>query len=190
MNNFKKFTKFEKFNTLKTKNYLLTNFLVVSVLWIFILSVSIFYLSSTHNKQQKKICHLRQQNKTLIDSVGYYKKKLTECENWLENIENTYIVTATVYNADPRQCNKNCFVTASGFKLDKKDQYRHKIIAVSRDLLTVMPFGTKILIEGTAYDGIYTVQDVMNKRYKKRIDILINKNQKIGKWTGVRARIL
>jgi len=95
------------------------------------------------------------------------------------------VVVATVYNAEPSQCNADCFTTAFMFKLDKENQYKHRIIAVSRDLLKRFPNKSKVKIKGTKYDGIYTVRDKMNKRYKKRIDILINKDMKIGKWNKV-----
>lgn len=95
-------------------------------------------------------------------------------------------VTTTVYNAVPSQTNNDPSHTASMFKLDLTNPYRHKIIAVSRDLLKEFPMGTWVKIEGTKYDGIYQVQDKMNNRYKKRIDILINEDMKIGKWTKVK----
>ena len=78
------------------------------------------------------------------------------------------MVTATVYNAVPEQTNSDPSHTASMFKLDLKDPYKHRIIAVSRDLLTRFPMGTKVRIKGTPYDGIWIVQDKMNKRYSKR----------------------
>lgn len=96
------------------------------------------------------------------------------------------IVTCTVYNAVPSQTNSDPGHTASMFKLDLRNPYKHKIIAVSRDLLKEFPMGTKVRIEGTSYDGVYVVEDKMNKRYKKRIDILINTNMKIGKWGKVK----
>ena len=46
--------------------------------------------------------------------------------------------------------------------------------------------GTKVRISGTGkYDGVWYVQDKMNKRYSKRIDLLINTNMSIGKWDGI-----
>ena len=95
-------------------------------------------------------------------------------------------VVATVYNAVPAQTNSDPGHTASMFKLDLSNPYKHRIIAVSRDLLTKFPMGTKVKIEGTSYDGIYTVNDKMNKRYAKRIDILINVEMRIGKWNNVK----
>ena len=94
-------------------------------------------------------------------------------------------VTATVYNAVPEQTNSDPGHTASMFKLDLSNPYKHRIIAVSRDLLIKFPMGTKVRVSGTNYDGVYVVRDKMNKRYKKRIDILINVDMKIGKWNNV-----
>jgi 3D (Asp-Asp-Asp) domain-containing protein len=94
-------------------------------------------------------------------------------------------VTCTVYNAVPEQTNSDPGHTASMFKLNLNNPYSHRIIAVSRDLLKKFPMHSKVRIEGTKYDGIYTVEDKMNKRYSKRIDILINTNMSIGKWSNV-----
>ena len=91
-------------------------------------------------------------------------------------------VVCTVYNAVPEQTNSDPEHTAFMFKLDLKNPYKHRIIAVSRDLLEKYPKGTKVYIEGTSYDGFYTVMDKMNKRYTNRIDILINEDMPIGKW--------
>lgn len=94
-------------------------------------------------------------------------------------------VVATIYNAEPSQCNDDCFTTAFMFHLDEVDQFQHRIIAVSRDLLEDYPNGTKVKISGTWYDGIYTVRDKMNKRFTNRIDLLINKDMKGNKWDEV-----
>ena len=61
-------------------------------------------------------------------------------------------------------------------------EYKHKIIAVSRDLLVEYPKGTKVCVAGTTYDGVYVVMDKMNKRYTDRIDLLINEEMQIGSW--------
>ena len=72
-------------------------------------------------------------------------------------------VVATVYNAVPEQTNSDPGHTASMFKLDLSNPYKHRIIAVSRDLLVSFPMGTRVRVEGTSYDGIYVVEDKMNK---------------------------
>jgi len=105
---------------------------------------------------------------------------------------NSDIVTCTVYNAVPAQTNSDPGHTASMFKLDLSNPYKHRIIAVSRDLLIKYPMHSKVRITGTNYDGIYTVEDKMGKYSKHRgkiensIDILINTDMKIGKWENVK----
>ena len=91
-------------------------------------------------------------------------------------------VHATVYNAVPEQTNSDPGHTAFMFELDLSNPYKHKIIAVSRDLLKEFPKGTKVCVTGTSYDGVYIVMDKMNKRYKNRIDLLINLEMSIGNW--------
>lgn len=89
------------------------------------------------------------------------------------------IVTMTTYTASENETDSTPNITASGFKIDTKNAKRHRIIAVSRDLKRKLKFGSKVRIEGAGkYSGTYVVKDVMNKRYKKRIDILINPNDK------------
>jgi len=86
-------------------------------------------------------------------------------------------VTLTTYNAVPGQTDDTPDITASGFKLDLINPFKHKIIAVSRDLLKIYSYGDKVRITGTKiYDGIYYIEDTMAKRWVKRIDILININ--------------
>jgi len=96
-------------------------------------------------------------------------------------------VTATVYHAVPEQTNGDPAYTASMFKIDLNNPHRHRIVAVSRDLLVQYPFKTKVLISGAGkYDGVYTVRDVTSKRLTNRIDILINQGMSVGKWKNVR----
>jgi len=97
-------------------------------------------------------------------------------------IDTTNKVHATVYNAVPEQTNSDPGHTAFMFELDLNNPYKHKIIAVSRDLLIKYPKGTKVYVSGTSYDGVYVVMDKMNKRYTNRIDLLINLDMQIGSW--------
>ena len=113
--------------------------------------------------------------------LSLLNKEKTNTEQKIGNI-----VTATVYNAVPNQTNNDPGHTASMFELDLKDPYKHRIIAVSRDLLKEYPMGTYVRVSGTNYDGIYQVQDKMNKRWQNRIDILINIDMPIGKWNKVK----
>lgn len=108
----------------------------------------------------------------------------------VEREVDVYVVTATVYHAVAGQCDDSPLVTASGAKISSADTaYDHRYIAVSRDLLDVLPYGTKVEVSGCGeLDGVYTVADTMNKRYKGYIDLLINPDMKGGKWGGVRIK--
>jgi len=95
-------------------------------------------------------------------------------------------VRATVYNAVVEQCDSDPSHTAFMFKLDLEDPFKHRIIAVSRDLEKDFPNNTKVRVVGTTYDGIYTVKDRMHLRCRRQIDILINQDMPIGNWYGAK----
>lgn len=85
------------------------------------------------------------------------------------------VVTLTTYHAKIGQTDSTPFVTASGYKINKRNPENDKIIAISRDLKDRFKFGDSVLISNTGkYDGVYYIHDVMNKRFTKKIDILIN----------------
>ena len=87
------------------------------------------------------------------------------------------IVTLTTYKANVGETDSTPNITASGFKITNPK--KHRIIAVSRDLKKKWKFGTRVRIKNAGkYNGIYTVKDVMNKRYKNRIDLLIGEDDK------------
>lgn len=113
-----------------------------------------------------------------------------EREVIVEREREVYVVTATVYHAVEGQCDDSPLVTASGAKISSAESaYGHRYLAVSRDLLDVFPYGTKVEVVGCGeLDGVYTVADTMNKRYKGYIDLLINPDMKGGKWEGVRIK--
>ncbi len=102
------------------------------------------------------------------------------------------MVTATIYHAVPEQTDDTPFITASNSIINPDNPYGHRWIAVSRDLEELgFTFGVKVCIEGTntIFDGEWTVQDRMNKRWTKRIDFLVNKDVKGGKWNNIRIYI-
>lgn len=96
-------------------------------------------------------------------------------------------VTVTTYTPSTDECDSTPHITASGFKIDTLNPKRHKIIAVSRDLKRKWKFGTKVRVTGIGkHNGTYIVKDVMNKRYRKRIDILVGKQDKQFKFTRIK----
>lgn len=113
-----------------------------------------------------------------------------EREVIIERESEVYVVTATVYHAVEGQCDDSPLATASGAKIGSAESaYEHRYLAVSRDLLDVFPYGTMVEVSGCGeLDGVYTVADTLNKRYKGYIDILINPDMRGGKWEGVRIK--
>jgi 3D (Asp-Asp-Asp) domain-containing protein len=94
-------------------------------------------------------------------------------------------VTVTTYKVN--EFSNNGDITASGIKLTKNNPRRLKIIAVSRDLKKKFRFGDSVIVSGTGtHDGIYVVHDLMNKRWKKRIDILINPKDRHTKFYNIK----
>lgn len=92
-------------------------------------------------------------------------------------------VKSTIYY--PFRHKKN--ITASGFQFKSKISDTCRIIAISRDLIKKYPFHTKVLLVGTGEDdGIYKVEDLMNARFKNRIDILVNGTHKLIMYDSVK----
>lgn len=108
----------------------------------------------------------------------------------IEKIDSGIVVTMTTYTTSAKQTDSTPFVTASGFKLDSINPKKHRIIAISRDLRDTFDFGDSVYVEAGKYSGVYRVHDLMNKRFTKKIDILINPNEKGNKLHGVTIRKL
>ena len=100
-------------------------------------------------------------------------------------------VTATIYHAVPGQTDDTPFITASNKVIDKDNHGGHRWIAVSRDLEPLgYTFGTVVCVQGAgSMDGLWTVQDRMNKRWTKRIDFLVDQSLKGGKWNNITLSI-
>jgi len=101
-------------------------------------------------------------------------------------------VLATIYHADPAQTNADYLTTASLKKIDESNPAGHRWIAVSRDLEKLgFTMGTRVCIENAGeMDGEWTIEDRMNKRWTKRIDFLVNKSMKYGKWGNVKIYVI
>ena len=100
-------------------------------------------------------------------------------------------VTATIYHAVPGQTDDTPFITASNKVIDKDNPGGHRWTAVSRDLEPLgYTFGTVVCVQGAdSMDGLWTVQDRMNKRWTKRIDFLVDQSLKGGKWNNITLSI-
>jgi len=117
-----------------------------------------------------------------------FKDEELRVEEYISSVAPSEVVTITTYSPTVEQTDSTPLITASGFKINEKNPRRHRIVAVSRDLKRKYKFGTKLRIKGAGkYDGTYTVRDVMNKRFRKRIDILVGKKDKQTKVKKVKV---
>jgi len=102
---------------------------------------------------------------TLICIIGW-TTPASESERWLEyefvTIYDEIMVTVTWYTSSIYECDDTPFITADGTKVHRG------VLAVSVDLLKLLPYGTEVDIEGL---GTFTVHDRMNGRWKRRVDV-------------------
>lgn len=89
------------------------------------------------------------------------------------------VLEATAYTSSPRETDRTPFITATGMRTALG------VVAVSRDLLRILPYGTKLRLKdlGSVYGRgkgrfdalfrgrIFVVADTMHPRMRKRLDI-------------------
>lgn len=93
---------------------------------------------------------------------------------------NHWTLTSTYYHPVKSQCDDNPLVTADGTKisLNKLKSKKQRLCALSRDLLKLgFKYGDIIYIE--ELKTYYIVADTMNKRFTRRIDILVHPSHKM-----------
>lgn len=128
-----------------------------------------------------------------VSMVSAVEKEMREETNQIEKWELLADdVIATVYNAEPKQCNADITHTASMFRLNLRDVLSHRIIAMERTMMAEfgLKYGDVVKIEGTGkWDGEWQIQDTMNKRFAgmHKIDILIPKSAGLGSWENVKV---
>lgn len=97
----------------------------------------------------------------------------------------TYTVTATAYEAVASQTDSKPFVTADNSRIPRGYGSHTHWLALSRDLLRPwggpFEFGDKVRVRGVSqrFDGVYTVHDTMNRRYRHRLDLLVHPREHI-----------
>ena len=83
---------------------------------------------------------------------------------------------ATYYNPVQGQCDATPLVTGSGYEINlaKLKRKEVKVVAVSRDLLKIYPYGSTIYVHQPVHlRGCWRVEDTMNKRFTNRVDFLV-----------------
>jgi 3D (Asp-Asp-Asp) domain-containing protein len=88
------------------------------------------------------------------------------------------LVSVTMYTIAVAQTDSFPLETASGFIVDSLNPKKHRIIAVSHDLKKKFKWGERVKLKGVGkWSGVYVVRDLMNARWKNKIDILINPDE-------------
>ena len=116
------------------------------------------YMKRTHNTKHKYIPLIIAFLLLLcLFSVSYSERSRSPLANY--RILEKGIIVASAYNSLPNQTDDTPWITASGTRC-------HEGVIASN----YFPIGTKLMIEG--YQGrVFVVEDRMNKRYNKRLDI-------------------
>jgi uncharacterized cupin superfamily protein len=128
----------------------------------------------------------------VLSAVNNMPEETNQMADW-KLVDNKAI--ATVYNAVPAQCNGDFGHTASMFRLNLNDVLSQRVIAMERTYMQKLglKYGDVVYIEGTnGYDGVWQIQDTMNKRFagQHKIDILVPNNIKYGSWDNVNLYVL
>jgi 3D (Asp-Asp-Asp) domain-containing protein len=132
----------------------------------------------------------------LPHTVGEFTNSLTDSilcdEIVIDEISFKKNVTLTIYRSIGAETDSTPNITASGFKIDTTNAFSHKIIAVSRNLFhSGYTFNKKVKVSNAGfYDGVYVVQDLMNKRHENRIDILVDNDHPLIKLENIEINLL
>jgi 3D (Asp-Asp-Asp) domain-containing protein len=118
----------------------------------------------------------------LITSASNIKEFAIKTEKEIEEKvtdEFEKVVTLTTYSTSVEETDDSPNITASGFEIDEDNPKKHRIIAVSRDLKRRLRFGEKVVLSNAGrFNGVWYVRDLMNSRFKNKIDVLINQNER------------
>ena len=106
----------------------------------------------------------------------------------------------TIYHPTTKQCDSAPLITASNSRIDtgKLKHQQLRWMALSRDLIKrwkgEFHYGDTVMVNANdpAIDGLWIIKDTMNKRFKKRGDLLFDQSvRKSGKWKNVEiARVI
>ncbi|MFW6310832.1 MAG: hypothetical protein ACOC1K_01205 [Nanoarchaeota archaeon] len=134
------------------KDYIIGFLIIITYIIISILVVELYKQKNLIQKQEIKIIEYKYQNKQLKNKINIFTKKYLYVN-----------VTLTAYTSSIDETNEDNMNTAIMEK-----PYPGRTVAVSQDLSYLL--GKTIYIEGI---GIRRVNDLMNKRYTKTVDVLV-----------------
>jgi hypothetical protein len=136
----------------------------------------------------------------MIPIIGSFTKginyRYTSKKTAVVNIKKSHILeTLTIYHPTVSQCDSTPLITASNAKINVEKLYKQELrwIALSRDLLKRWKgdfnYGDTIVLASgdSRIDGLWIIQDNLNKKYKNRGDLLFDSRvRKLGKWKNVK----
>ena len=100
----------------------------------------------------------------------------------------------TIYNPSVNQCDPTPLVTASNARINLEELRSQKLrwMALSRELLIQwngeFRYGdtVRVIAKDPSIDGLWVIQDTMNRRFKSRGDLLFDSStRKWGRWENV-----
>jgi hypothetical protein len=136
----------------------------------------------------------------MIPIIGSFTKginyKYVSKKNVMVDVKKSHILEIlTIYHPTEAQCDSTPLITASNAKIDVNKLYKQELrwIALSRDLLKRWKgdfnYGDTIMLTAgdSRIDGLWIIQDNLNKKYKNRGDLLFDSRvRKLGKWKNVK----
>lgn len=141
------------------------------------------YLDEKTRKQQRtEVAQLATRLATLENVLAQTQPAATSNPKTQPVVRTAKHVTVTTYQSDQGQTDSTPHLNALNEPAGPGQ------CAVSRDLLKQgWSFGKRVYVQGF---GVYTISDIMNARFTKRIDIWTGDNEKQDKRTGVLAVLI
>ena len=152
------------------------------------LAIGFYMLFSMNTTPTKKVDE--------VEKVSFEREEQVTAElNLKTKLKNAIRVVATMYNAVENQCDSDPFITACMLEINPRKASEQHYIAVSRDLLKQnggkLVYGQKVKLVGCGHkNGIYTVADTMNKRFRNKIDILETQGTPLYKFNHVKIIVI
>lgn len=159
---------------------------------IVLLSIALFFMSIAYYGTDLKV-EAQQTTIELRDAQLQISTQAIQDLNYQIDslryvLDNTLCVTATVYYPTGDEMRSGKLIPDNYRRKTHKPNY----IAISQDLWSrnggPYSFGDSVRVEGTPIDGVYVIEDTMNKRHKNRVDILVSEKSGINsQWKYVKV---